>query len=429
MLIAFSVENFRSIRDLQTLSIEESRSDEHLQWSNTFEAGQRRVLKTAAIYGPNASGKSNVLGAMKWFREFVLNSSKEGQVGDLIPVVPFRLSTETERKPSHFEVEFFWEEHEYRYGFTVTSEKVESEWLFRRQAKAKPARLFIRKGAKIECSPKYFKEGRGIESRTRPNALFLSVCAQWNVIEAANVLQWIMQFRCVSGLQDAQVFPFTAKRLTDPEHRQQLTELARQADLNIIGLRSESEEITEAQLPDNLRGLVPPVRPGQQLIQTKLRTTHEMRNGEGEVIGQIDFDLLTDESQGTQKFIALSGPITHTLEEGSILVVDELDARLHPCLTQAIVDLFHSPANRNNAQLIVATHDVTLLEPERFRRDQIWFCEKDEAGSTNLYSLAEFDPKDVRPDTKFSRRYMQGLFGAIPRLAHFQEAAEHAIAK
>ena len=141
-------------------------------------------------------------------------------------------------------------------------------------------------------------------------------------------------------------------------------------------------------------------------------------------MGQQDFDLKADESEGTQKFIALSGPITHTLETGSILLIDELDARLHPRLTQAIVDLFHSPVNRHNAQLICATHDVTLMEPERFRRDQIWFCDKDKNGATELFSLGSFDVNQVRPNSKFSRQYMLGLFGALPNLAHFQEAAE-----
>jgi AAA15 family ATPase/GTPase len=131
----------------------------------------------------------------------------------------------------------------------------------------------------------------------------------------------------------------------------------------------------------------------------------------------VEFDLKKDESEGTRKFIALSGPLHHAVEDDGVLVVDEFEARLHPLLTQAIIDWFHSPLNPGRAQLIIATHDVHLMEPERIRRDQVWFTEKDDKGETQLYNLAEFDPQDVRPTTKFSRQYLLGLFGAVPRLA------------
>ena len=419
MLIAFSVENFRSIRELQTLSLEEPRADEHLEWSNVFTVGKRRLLKTAAIYGPNASGKSNLLKAMRWFRTFALNSSREGQAGDAIDITPFLLSSATESAPSHFEAEFFWQDHEYRYGFTVTPTQVTSEWLFRKQPGIKPATLFTREGSAIVPNPEFFKEGKGLEERTRPNALFLSVCAQLNGPEATKIIEWIRRLRSVSGLHDSQVLGFTASRLENPGHRNRLLELARQADFNITSLRSEIEEPAETGHPDAVTKLV------RQYVRGDIKTTHNKLNEVGKVVGQVEFDLKQDESQGTQKFIALSGPITHTLEEGSILVVDEFEARLHPRLSQAIFDLFQGPANPHNAQLICATHDVTLMEPERFRRDQIWFCEKDETGASSLYSLAEFEPKDVRPSTRFSRQYMLGLFGAVPHLTHFQDAATH----
>jgi AAA15 family ATPase/GTPase len=143
----------------------------------------------------------------------------------------------------------------------------------------------------------------------------------------------------------------------------------------------------------------------------------------------VEFDLARDESHGTQKYISMSPPIMRALEEGSILVVDEFEARLHPRLTQALLDLFHSPANPRGAQLVCATHDVSLLDSERFRRDQIWFCEKDKTGATSLYSLADFDPQKVRASTRFDRQYMLGLFGAVPKILHLQEAVADAVAK
>jgi predicted ATP-dependent endonuclease of OLD family len=428
MLISFSVGNFKSIRDLQTLSME-AQSDERFEHRNVFRAEKHRLLKSAAIYGPNASGKSNVIEAMIWFRQFVLNSSKESQAEEPISVNPFRLSTVTEHAPSHFEAEFLIEGVEFRYGFTVTSTQVTSEWLYRKSPGKKTVKLFSReadseKSELFDVSTKHFKEGKGLEVRTRKNALFLSVCAQFNVKVAESILRWMSRFRHVSGLSETGFFAFTAERLLDQRHQQSLLELAKTADLNITSLGTEVKELDPGSAPSK----VPP-EVWRKLFEEhtrRIKTGHPKRNEEGEIVEILEFDLKADESQGTQKFIALSGPITHTLEEGSILVVDELEARLHPLLTQAIVDLFHSPVNRKNAQLLFATHDVTLMEPDRFRRDQIWFCEKDEAGATDLYCLADLDANQVRPTTKFSRQYLQGLFGAVPKLAHFEEAAADA---
>jgi len=426
MLIAFSVENFRSLRDLQTISMVEPRLDHHLEWSHVFEAGNRRLLKSAAIFGPNASGKSNVLRAMIWLRQFVLSSSKEGQAGERIDIQPFRLSTAKEKAPTHFEIEFLIKGCEYRYGFEATTKKVESEWLFRKLPSAKPAMLFTREGSNFDVSSEFFREGKGLEERTRNNALFLSVCAQFNGTESQKLINWMQRFRWVSGLSEAGFYVFTAQRLAEAGYKEKLLELAKKADFNIASLRSEIEELTVAKLPPDMPEETRKQVLDQKVMRADIKTTHEKCDEKGNVVGRVEFDLAKDESQGTQKFIALSGPITHTLEQGSILIVDELEARLHPLLTQAVVDLFHSPVNRKNAQLLFAAHDVTLLDPDRFRRDQLWFTEKDDKGATDLYTLAEFDPQQVRPATKFSRQYLLGLFGAVPKLAHFQEAADYA---
>ena len=424
MLLSFSVENFKSIRDLQTLSLVAAKGG-HLEWSNTFVIGKRRLVKSVALYGPNASGKSNVINAMIWFRNFVLTSSKETQSGESIGVQPFKLSTKTLKNPSHFEVEFLIDDHEFRYGFEVNSERVVSEWLYRKSQGAKAAKLFTRDENEYDISANFFKEGKGLEKRTRDNALFLSVCAQFNGDIATKVLNWMQRLRNVSGLTESGFFGFTAERLQDKKNQKELLNFAQKADFNIQSLASELEFIRADHLPDTMpENLKKRIIADRTVGNSSIKTTHSILDENNQVVGQQDFDLKADESEGTQKFIALSGPITHTLETGSILLIDELDARLHPRLTQAIVDLFHSPINRHNAQLICATHDVTLMEPERFRRDQIWFCDKDKNGATELFSLGSFDVNQVRPNSKFSRQYMLGLFGALPNLAHFQEAAE-----
>jgi len=425
MLISFSVENFRSIRDLQTFSLEEQRSDEHLRESNTFEAGKRRLLKSAAIFGPNASGKSNVLNALGWMRLFITTSHMfppGGKIGHM----PFRLSTVTENAPTHFEVEFFHDGHEYRYGFELVAEHIVSEWLFRKQPDAKPACLFTREGAQIERSTEHFKEGKGLEERTRPDVLFLSVCAQFNGAESGKVMRWFLKLLVTSGLQD-DFMPLTIQHLADSKHQPALAAFIRNAGLGIPNLKVAEENQVELTLPSNLPAgssvRLSMTASGQK--QQRIKTLHDKRDDKGSVVGSVEFDLTKDESHGTQKYVALSAPILAAFQQGYILVIDEIDARLHPLLTQTLFDRFHSAENKANAQLICAAHDVTLLEPERFRRDQIWFCEKDENEATELYSLAEFDPQDVRPTTKFSRQYLKGLFGAVPRLAQFREDLQH----
>lgn len=425
MLLAFSVQNFKSIRDLQTLSLE-ARADNHLAWSHVATEGKLRVVKSAVLYGANASGKSNVIEAMAWFRKFVLTSSKEGQAGENIPVQPFLLSTETEAAASHFEVEFRWDGFDYRYGFEVNARAVVSEWLHRKSPTAKEARLFTRQGQNFRVSTANFKEGSGLQQRTRPNALFLSVCAQFNGPQAGRVLAWVQRLRTISGLNERQFFDFTAKQLQEEKNRTKILELARKADFNIQSIRSEWEEPgTTGTSPEVLEEMKIQ-NPRNPYRSVDIKTTHQKRDAGNDVAGEVEFDLVKDESSGTRKFIALSGPLLLALEEGSILVVDELDSRLHPRLTQAILGLFHSPANRKNAQLVCATQDVNLLDPERIRRDQVWFCERDDCGATDLYCLADIDSNLVRPTSKFSRQYMLGLFGAVPQLAHFQEAAVHA---
>lgn len=426
MLIAFSVENFKSIRELQTLSME-ARVDDHLGWSNVIEEGKLRLVKTAAIYGANASGKSNLIQAMVWFRTFVLQSSKEGQAGEDIDIEPFLLSSETEKGASHFEVRFRMNGLDYRYGFEVTSREVVSEWLFRKSPTAKEAKLFTREGQGFQLSSANFKEGKGLEARTRSNALFLSVCAQFNGEEATKILEWMRRFRNVSGLTETGFYAFTAERLQDAGHRAQLLELVQKAGFNIQSLRSEVEPVTEDKLPAGMPAELKRRVLGEMVMSAGIKTGHRKYGPERREEGEVEFDLEENESSGTKKFIALSGPIMRTLEEGSILMVDELEARLHPLLTQAILDLFHSPVNRRNAQLICATHEVSLLDPDRFRRDQVWFCGKDETGATDVYTLADIEPNVVRPNSKFSRQYMLGLYGAVPQLAKFREAAGHVL--
>jgi len=429
MLLNFSVENFRSIKERQALNLEATTDDE-LESSHVHEQDGIRVLRSAAVYGPNASGKSGLMDAMSRMRHFVLSSAREGQLLDKIPVEPFLLHESTEKAPTTVEWEFLWKESRYRYGFSADANKVHAEWLFRRRGTAREARLFTREMQDIQVNGEQFREGQVLKKLekdlgnppVRENALVLSVVEQFNGQTSKEIVEWFNQLRFTSGLSDSDHFFYTADRLKDAASRRKLLGFAQRADFNISDLSSEVAEVA----PENLPGGIPEevkskLAANGVLVKAEIKTKHP-RYGKGDkIIGSVEFDLQDQESQGTQKFIALSGPLHHTIEEGSILVVDEFEARLHPLLTRAIFEWFHGPGNRGAAQLIVATHDVGLMDPEFLRRDQVWFCEKDKQGATGVYCLAEFDSNTVRPTTKFNRQYLLGLLGAVPKLALMKE--------
>ena len=425
MLLNFSIENFRSIRERQTLSLEATADDE-LESTHVHEESGIRVLRSVLIYGPNASGKSGILDAMGIMRHFVLSSAREGQLLDEIPVEPFLLHEDTEHAPTTVEWDFLWKGNRYRYGFSADATTVKAEWLFRSRGRGKAARLFTREMQDIQVNAEHFREGQAIKKLekdlgnppVRENALVLSVVAQFNGQTSKEIVEWFNQLRFTSGLSDRGHFLYTANRLKDAATRKKLLNFAQRADFNISDLSSEVAELAVEDLPGEAKAHLPP---GKKLLTAEIKTKHPRYNRDGQVAGDVEFDLEDQESQGTRKFIALSGPLHHTIEEGSALVVDEFEARLHPLLTREIFAWFHSPSHHCTAQLIVATHDIGLMDPEFVRRDQVWFCEKDQRGASALYCLAEFDSNSVRPNTKFNKQYLLGLLGAVPKLTLIKE--------
>lgn len=418
MLIQFTVGNFRSFKDRATLSLEAT-NDDWREDDNLTHMPDQRLVKAAAIYGPNAGGKSNFLTAMMQFRELVQESSKDSQAGEQIPVVPFRLHATTEKAPTFFEAVFLQKGTRYRYGFEATKEAIVAEWLFSQADSIRETRLFTRERDAIEPT-EAFKEGKGLEKRTRPNALFLSVVAQFNGEIAGEVMRWMNQFRNISGLDDEGYMTFTANLLNDPEYGPLIRELVKQVDIGIINL--ERQDIAKDKIPDMIPKKLPQAL--RELVMRTaagaftIKTIHQRFDTDDQPAGTVEFDLKAEESAGTQKFVAMTGPFLHTLREGAVLFVDELEARLHPLLTKALVGLFNSSANRKNAQLIFATHDEGLLDPKRIRRDQIWFVEKNGMGASRLFCLDEI--KGVRKEAKFAKEYLLGQFGGVPRVGDLQ---------
>lgn len=438
MLVEFTVGNFCSFRDPATLSLVATKltsQDEQVDFNNVFAVeNQPSLLTSAAIYGANASGKSNLVEAMEFMRSFVIRSARETTSTGGIAANPFRLNPRTLQEPSHFEMTFLLEEVRYRYGFEATSERVTAEWLYRAPKKVEST-LFERQVDEIKVGPS-FREGRNLERHTRPNALFLSTVALLNGAEALRIVRWFRELRI---LWEDRLLPFslmTQRKLATPASKAEIEAFIKQLDLSIIGL---SVETTEVEAPLSSRFATTDL-PGDSLIseqgpsasrtlrRTRIKTTHKIYEDTGEESGETAFDLRNDESAGTQKLFDFAGPLLDALQQGLVLVIDEFDARLHPTLTRELFKLFNNRmTNPRHAQLVFTCQDTNLLDQSLLRRDQIWFIEKDSKGASSLYSLAEF--RGVRNDLQLERSYIQGRFGAVPYLGQLPYVVRESEAK
>ena len=385
--------------------------------SNTFKSNlsaPTRLLKTAVIYGPNAGGKSNFLSAVMAMKSIVSNSATDSQRGDELPATPFLLDAMSEELPSEFEAVFIADGIRYQYGFAVTSERVHEEWLLA-FPKIKPQRWFTRiwneEMQVYEWEMGYSLSGQKQlwQSSTRSNALFLSTAVSLNSVQLQPIFDWFKNN--LWALSTGNYPEFTASLCKDKNERSKVMDYLKVADLGIHDISVESERISAKHLPDDmpeeLKTLV--LKNAKDADIFNIQTIHLTNQG-----NTISFDFGV-ESAGTQKFFALTGPILDTLENGHVLFIDELHANFHPEMVRFLVDLFHNEkTNPNNAQLIITSHETSILSQEVFRRDQIWFLEKDKEQATILYPLTDFSPRKDRENLEAG--YLSGRYGALPYL-------------
>jgi AAA15 family ATPase/GTPase len=418
MLIQFSVKNYKTFAEEVKLSMVASK-DDTLKEKNVFSSGfGYDLLKCAVVYGANASGKSKLVEGMLFMKKFVENSANY-QSNRKIDADPFKLSTVKEKEPSMFEVIFVYENEMYRYGFEVTTEKIISEWLFVRQNNGKPkeTELFYREEQKFEYNKTKFKVKSLIDNdRVKENTLLLSKADVENEKTAKKVFHWITNnLNVLFASKEEGFVGYTVSKLQeDSNNKQQIIKFLDSADLGIEDLLPIFED--PEKLPKGLIEMLERKSDGKPIkVFSDVNTSRKKFNEYLEFVGNTTFSMEDDESQGTSKYFALSAPILDTLENGTTLFVDELDAKLHPNLVSKIVALFNSNiTNPKNAQLIFNTHDTNLLSSGLFRRDQIWFTEKNHYGAADLYSLAEF--KNIRKDDNYEKNYIAGKYGAIPFL-------------
>lgn len=416
MLVEFRVKNFRSLRDEQVLSLVASK-DKTLQDTHTLATGLKAapsLLRSAVVYGANAGGKSNLIKALQFMRGVVLESATVIQPGQTFAVQPFRLDSQSAGQPTEFEVTFILDGVRYQYGFAMTAQRVVSEHLLVYKA-FKPQRWFERRLDESTGKDAYdfgpgLKGAKSLwEGATRPNALFLSVAVQLNSEALRPVFDWFSKGLVIFNEQ-APLSPQTSvQMLKQMEGRKQICDFLSAADISIANIEVVTRKVPSQTVHFDLVAGKTEVR-NEEVEENQLRFWHE--TGDGRAI----FDLM-DESNGTRNLLFLAGPVLDILKTGVTVVIDELDTSLHTLLVRELVHMFHRPeTNTGGAQLIFTTHDTSLLDaPDLFRRDQVWFVEKDQNQASALIPLSEFSP---RKNEALERGYLMGRYGGVPFLGH-----------
>ncbi|HEY4832633.1 MAG TPA: AAA family ATPase [Waddliaceae bacterium] len=406
MLLEFSVKNFRSFQDEQTLSLLAGKGSEQLE-SNTFSfPGIPTMVRSAVIYGPNAGGKSNLIKALYFLQQFILLSCTGYQEKQKIPLQQFRLNSASIVEPSEFSIDFVCDTIRFNYRIALNQEQVLSEELHAFPKKYRQTWFTRFWNVSLNAyewyyGPNFKGEHKAWEQMTRSNALYLSTAVQFNSEQLRPLFLWFKEQLVVlfqhGHLQQETLFnpDLTFQFLKDSSSRLWIQRFMECADVGIEDFILAEEE-------------TPPIK------KTLVRTQHQMNDMDQKVL----FDLLQDESHGTQRLFLQAGGWLKSLREGLVLCIDELDLHLHANIVNYLVELFHSSKlNQKNAQLIFTTHNTSLLDNDLFRRDQVWFLQKDKEQRSRLYSLLDFKP---RKEEALGKGYLRGRYGALPFTGKFR---------
>ena len=417
MLIEFKVTNFRSIKETQTLSMVADAALKELE-GNTLDSGISnfpKLLRSAVIYGPNASGKSNLIAALAFMEQMVRESAQEAQVGESIDVMPFRLDAQSSGEDSEFEIHFIAEEVRYQYGFRLNVARITSEWLIA-YPKGSAQHWFERQYDSTSDKYDYkfsdlFDEGKARQERanyTIANNLYLSVAVQKNSQKLLPVFTWFQKklqyILSMNRLHEGQ----TSNLCLTEEGKLKVLGFMNAAGISVKDFSVEKKSFTQDDLPSNLSDEVRVRVLKNMQGAIKIETQFLYQTAAGHLVA---FDL-DDESDGTQTLFSFAARWLRLLESDEVLFIDEIDTSLHPLLVHHLVKLLN--CNNSKAQLIFTTHDTTLLSQRIMRRDQVYFVEKDQQQSTKLYSLADFSP---RKNEALEKGYLNGRYGAIPFLS------------
>ena len=413
MLLEFKVKNFLSFKDEQIFSMVASKLTELPENRIKVAEDDFYLLKSASIFGANASGKSNLLAGISFMKGFIINSVKDSQDEGNIANISFALNPESQQKTTEFEMTFLHNDLLVRYGFEIGKKKVYKEWLY-----IDEDLVFSREDNNLTDHDINYLEDDEVKLKfnmTNEKSLFLTILSTTNTKFAENILDYFRNNINVINALGGSRNNFTKRAIKegDKQFKKKILEMLKFADFNINNLEVKESKfqisnVDDSEIPEEILNQI-------KLDTNRLITEHNVYNAEGEIVGSHKFDSEVFESSGTNEFLKIAGPIIDALEYGKVLFIDEVDAQLHPLMTRYILELFNSQQN-NNGQLIITSHNATILDSELQRRDQIWFAEKDILEASHLTSLANYRFKGevVRKDEKYEKNYLRGKYGAIP---------------
>lgn len=442
MLIQFTIENFLSFKEENTLNMLATTDSKHKHHLLSNKK-KKPLLRTAALYGANGSGKSNMILAIAFAQHLITEGTKPSQ---RIGVTPFKLDKSCWQAPSRFEFVINYQDTIYTYGFVVDEKEVQEEWLFAiHNVKEVPLfeRLTTKDGKiKVEVGPslakKKTKKHQFVEfvaEGTRPNNLFLHELYEKNVTEIMPLIDWFLEVLTIIG-PESNYRDLIFDAHMDKQFLQFMGDFLKAADTGVDGIITEEVEFDSeklfAELPEPVKSKLTNISDSERLLFSTPdgRRFAMMREANGELTllklkarhhlddagGHIDFEI-ENESDGTRRLMDLLPTLLHSKSREKVYLIDEIDRSMHPLLSRMFLQAYLDDQNCGRGQLIITTHESQLLDKNLLRRDEIWFAEKDKGGGSHIYSLSEFR---VRNDLKLGKGYLDGRFGAIPFLGDLE---------
>ena len=416
MLVGFTFENFASFYNKTEFAMTVSGNDSRYKELNTFNTLHGELLKSCLMYGANGSGKTNFINALS-FMKAVVTSELDVQAKIISSINYFLFNKMAKEKPITFSISFIIDDVLYDYGFSILNNKIISEYLDKKSQRT--TNVFKRSGSgfeTIKLNTKDFKNVEHVIQNTREDVLFLSWANFCNNEMAMKIYKWFDDIQIFDADDTNQLLSVTVDYMEQNVNgKDEIINLMHNVGINIEDFElevkdSEANEFLMAALKksykEKLKGIMK-----AKMIDLKVKQKVYDENWNDYTTADFGFEL---ESAGTKKLFEIAGPIISAINNGSVVLIDEIDARLHPALVRHLVMMFNSLSqNPKNAQLICNTHDVTLLD-EDIRRDQIYFLEKNEYGVSDLYCLCDF--RGVRKDSKILKQYLLGAYGALPNI-------------
>lgn len=408
MLIQFSVTNFLSFRDEVILSLSTNKDDSHKE--NLLSYKNERILPSVAIYGANAAGKSNLHKAMSAAIRMI-RSSNNLQIDQPLMITPFLLDENSRNNKTKFEFIYVYNGIKYEYGFVLDTQYVWEEYLYEYRS-SKPSMIFERSNINTyRFTSKSKPQLSKIVDKNTSNKLFLATATSWNSDLTKDAYMWFSNMVDTYDSQNLEELMFKEFEKNDDSLNEFMLHLLQKADINITNFNYEKNKQDANQILMDIEDFINlRFKDSGILKQPKIMTSHQViENGKKQ-----EYELnYFDESNGIKRLFTYGPVLKNALENGKTIIIDEIDNALHPAMTKSLIEMFQNPnINKKSAQLIFNTHEISLLDLNLFRRDQIYFVEKDnKTGVSDLYSLDDFSP---RKSENIQKGYLQGRYGAMP---------------